>query len=70
MDINDPILIALLSTPEMEMRLAPLTKDIVELIEARIQTVAEAFIVIHAVKKQLESKHNMLLMPPINDQEM
>lgn len=70
MDLNDPILVALLSTPEMEQRLAPLIKEIVGLIRERVKTAAESFIVVHTVKKELESEHNMLLMPPINDREM
>lgn len=53
-------------TPEMMERLTQLNRDVLKLIQERTKTPEEAFIVLDAVKRNLELMYGMVLVAPLD----
>lgn len=57
---------AIYLTPEMIERLTKLNQDVLRLIQERIKRPEEAFIVLDAVRRELEVTYDMVLMAPVD----
>lgn len=62
----DDQVFAVIPTKEMAVRLEKLSKDILKLIDDRTKNPGEPFIVLDAARRQLELKHGMVLVAPID----
>lgn len=62
----DQQIFAVSLTPEMMERLTQLNRDVLKLIQERTKTPEEAFIVLDAVKRNLELMYGMVLVAPLD----
>ena len=62
----DQQIFAVSLTPEMMERLTQLNRDVLKLIQERIKTPEESFIVLDAVKRNLELLHGIILVAPLD----